>query len=323
MRVPYALMLVLLSLAAPAQGEVKIGLGTPANLETNGSYVWLKAFADTLQSAGMDVVFYPNSALGNETERADQLSIGLLEVNDTGFHEVGKFSDLMLAIAFPFLFDSYAHLDRALTEGGALAMINSDTVPQGLRLVDIAFVGRMYGVLNTKKPIYRVEDMADVRMRAMEGTQIKFMKTWGVSATQVAAEEISQALQTGVVDGYLSPPLTAIMLGQTGILKYYADLKVGPSIRPMVVSEQWYQGLTKSQKDTVLAAVKEGHAANRVWNEQMSNRELELLRNAGLTVTEIEPNARKEWARRSRSAYDEIVPKHVVDQIVRIADTVR
>lgn len=319
----FALMLLLHSLAAESRAEVKIGLGTPASLETNGSYVWLKAFADSLQSSGMEVVFYPNSALGNETERADQLRIGLLEVNDTAFHEVGKFSDLMLAVGLPFLFDSYPHLDKALTDGGALDLINGETVPQGLRIVDIAFVGRMYGVHNTKKPIYRLEDMADLRMRAMEGSQIKVMKTWGVKATQVAFEEVSQALQTGVVDGYLNPPQTALMFGHTRMLKYYADLKVGGSIRPMVVSEQWYQSLTESQQAAVMEAVESGRAANRTWNGQQSSAELDLLRNAGVTVTEIGLEARGEWARRSRSAYDQIVPGHVVDQILRIADEVR
>ena len=83
-----ALLLLLSVIALPVRAaditDVKIGMSTPMNEERNGSYVWVKALAESLERAGARVRVYPNSALGGEKERMDQVAIGLLEVNETG-----------------------------------------------------------------------------------------------------------------------------------------------------------------------------------------------------------------------------------------------
>ena len=84
--------------------------------------------------------------------------------------------------------------------------------------------------------------MNKFRIRAMSNEQLDWVKAWGGAGTQVAWEEVPQALQTGIADGYINPPVVAVLFGHGGQLDYFTDLEISPSIRVVVFSEAWYQG---------------------------------------------------------------------------------
>ena len=105
-------------------GEIKLALDSPPDLEKSGTYVWARAFADHLTANKMVVKEYPVNALGNEAERLDQVSQGLLEVSMSDLSRAGQLEPAIMGFMLPFLWDDMEHLDRALLTSGLLKGFN-------------------------------------------------------------------------------------------------------------------------------------------------------------------------------------------------------
>ncbi|MEZ5533378.1 MAG: TRAP transporter substrate-binding protein DctP [Steroidobacteraceae bacterium] len=274
--------------------EVKIGMSTPIDAKRNGSYVWVKALADALGRADMHVKVYPNSALGGEKERMDQVAIGLLEVNETGGDELARLSPLFHAMR-PFEIESYEHMNRLIEDTRFLAEVNEELADDDLVLLDFAYTGAMVGLFTRGKPVYRIEDLRSLRLRIISAGDLNLLDAWQVHGVRVAWEEVAQALQTGMVDAYLNPPIVAVMFGHGNVLDYFTDLRMGPSARCIVASRRWYEHLEPRDGAAFDAGVREARAANRAWTRAAIPRERAMLEKTGIKWLDIDPAARDEW----------------------------
>lgn len=291
--------------AGTVQAEVKVALDSPADLQKSGTYVWAHTFAEYLKAHGMEAKEYERGALGEEAERLDQVSQGLLEVSMSDVKSAGKVDKLIFGAYLPYLFEDAAHLDRAMQDAGLLAKINEKVAPGGIRVLALTALGPPAGIFNTKKPIESVADMADLRMRALDESQIELYKTWGTTGTIVSWSEVPNALQTGVADGYLNPVFVPMMFGHTDFIKYFTDAKVSPSMRTALASEDWYQGLSDAERKTVDDAVAAATKANREWVMKAEAKMIDDAKKAGITVTTLTPEARAEFVERSRQVYSD------------------
>ena len=282
------------ALAVAERLDVKIGMSTPLDAERNGVYVWARTLAGALEEAGARVRIYPNSALGGEKERMDQVAIGLLEVNDTGGDELSRLSPLFHAQR-PFEIESYEHLDRLIERTTFLDEVNAELADDDLVLLDYAYTGAMVGLLTRGTPVHRIEDLRPLRLRILSVADLNLLAAWQVRGVRVAWEEVAQALQTGMVDAYLNPPIVAVMFGHGNVIDYFTDLRMGPSARVIVASRRWYEGLDPKMRAAFDAGVREARAANRRWAATAMQRERALLEKAGIEWIEMEPADRDEW----------------------------
>lgn len=279
--------------------DIKIAMSTPADAQRNGPYVWVKALADSLERAGAHVSVYPNSALGGDKERMDQVSIGLLEVNETGGDELTRLSPLFHAQR-PFEIESYEQMDRLLEHTDFLAEVNKELADDDLILLDYAYTGAMVGLLTHGKPVYQIDDLRSMRLRIISAADLNLLEAWGVRGVRVAWEEVAQALQTGMVDAYLNPPIVAVMFGHGNVIDYFTNLRMGPSTRCIVASRRWYESLSPAMKAAFDEGVKAARVANRAWTERAIARERALLEKSGIKWIEIEPAAYEEWRELTR-----------------------
>lgn len=287
---------------APALSQVKIALDSPADLENSGSYNWAHTFAEYLNANGIQTEEFARGALGEEAERLDQVSAGLLEISMSDVKSAGTLDPLIFGVALPFLFESAEELDKAVEEGGLLEKVNEGTTPKGVRVLAFTLIGRPAGIFNTQHPVATVSDMADLRMRALDQNQIKMFEAWKSAGTVVSWAEVPNALQTGVADGYINAPFVPLIFGHTDFLKYFADLKIVPSARIAIASEDWYQSLTDEERVVVDEGVRQATAANRKWLEGR-NTVLDALQAAGVEVVQPTAEARAEFEELSRALY--------------------
>ncbi len=299
-----------------AADRINIGMASNTDSERSGVYVWVQAFTREMNAAGYETQVYPNSSLGREDERSIQVSLGLLEMNFCAEHEVAMYAPLFKGISLSFLIGSYAEFDRFLHETQFLEEVNSVAASVGLRVVDVAFLGGMGGIFNTRKPLYSLADMEGLRMRAMGKTDLTVINSWGVRGTQVAWEEVAQALQTGIADGYLNPPLVPIMFGHAGQIKYFAKINTAPSYRTLVVSDKWYKSLSPADRAVFEKAVYVARRANRQWSAAMELKEASILKRAGITITEFPAKERARLVAQTRAVYDQILDPKLLPRVM-------
>lgn len=305
--------------AVPAQ-EVKIALDSPASLEKSGSYNWAHAFGKVMADNGFAVQELPRDAVGGEAEKLDQVSSGLLEVSLSDVKSVGKLDPFIYGIRLPYIFDGVEHMDRALAEGKVFERVNERIADSHVRLVAIVPLGPPSGLITTKKGIRAPEDMTDMRMRALDDAQIAMYNAWGSAGTIVSWKEVPAAMQTGVVDGYMNSATVPLAFGQTDIVRHFTDARVINSIRAVIVSSDWYDGLSDAQRAVFAKAVEAGDQANRAWVEQIGPKAMAQLKEAGVEVISLEPEAREQFRELSLKVYDQApLPREQVDEWIALS----
>lgn len=295
-----------LAWSGAAGAQVSIALDSPPDLAGSGSYVWAHAFAEYLNANGMEAVEFQRGALGGDDEVFDQVSQGLVQIGMSPLGIVSSVDTLIFGLRLPYFFASMEEVDTALLDGGMLERINAALTPAGVRVLDVTVVGAATGIFNTRRAVHSMADMAGLRMRALDESQIALYQSWGATGTVVNWAEVPNALQTGVADGYLNPAFVPLLFGHTEFIRHYTEAAISPSLRIAIASEDWYSGLSDEERATVDAAVDAARAANRGWLGSQDGV-FEQLRAANVEITELSPEARAEFQAASMTTYDQIV----------------
>jgi len=320
--IPLALGLMMAATAASA--EVKIALDSKPDLSLSGSYNWALAFGDSLTKAGMEVREMPRGSIGNEAEKFDQLSTGLLEVSLSDVRAVAQIDPFIFGIRLPYIFEDTAHMDRVLAEGKIFDRVNKNIASQDVVLLAIVPIGPSSGIITTDTAVRKPQDMSGLRMRALDDAQIEMYKAWGSSGTIVPWGEVLSGLQTGVIDGYLNSPFVPITFGQTDVVKNFSDAGVIIPIRAVLVSRMWYDGLTADERAAVDAAVKTADKAARDWLAEASVRSLTALEDLGVKVQRLTAEERGSFRELSKPVYHSgLLPEADVTVWVQLSDNTR
>lgn len=296
-------LVALIASASAVSAEVKIALDGKPDLERSGSYSWAYVFGNALKEAGMDVREMPRGSVGNEAEKFDQVSTGLLEVSLSDVRSVAQVDEFIYGLRLPYMFANSAHMQRALAEGKVFDRINEKLAKQDVMLLAIAPIGPSSGIITTDAVVRKPADMANLRMRALDDAQIAMYKAWGSSGTIVPWGEVPAGLQTGVINGYLNSPFVPIMFGQTDFVKNFSDAGVIIPSRAIIVSKMWYDGLSDSDRSAVIAAVDAANVATQAWLDKASAIALESLEEAGVTVQRLSDEERDAFRTLSQSVY--------------------
>ncbi|TCS50803.1 TRAP-type C4-dicarboxylate transport system substrate-binding protein [Primorskyibacter sedentarius] len=294
----------LLALSTAVSAEVKIALDSAPDLETSGSYNWAHAFGAALTDAGMEVREMPRGSVGNESEKFDQVSTGLLEVSLSDVRAIAQVDPFIYGVRLPYIFDDVDHMDRVLETGKVFDRVNEKLADQDAIVLALAPLGPLSGIITTDAVVRSPADMAELRMRALDDAQIAMYQAWGSSGTVVPWGEVPAGLQTGVIDGYLNSPFVPVMFGQTDFVKNFSDAGVIIPLRAVLVSKDWYDGLSDADRVAVDNAVETADAAARAWLKEASARGLAALEEKGVTVQRLTAEERAVFREASKPVYE-------------------
>jgi TRAP-type C4-dicarboxylate transport system substrate-binding protein len=276
------------TMALPVSAQtIRIAMNGAEDIITNGEYAFVEGFRPVAEAAGFTVEVFPSNALGNEEERLSQTAQGLVQINLGAATAPASMSPLLRLTILPFLFADAEEFDRVMAETDMMDHLNSPLLENGVRVAGFNVRGLDAGFFNTSTAIATVEDLQGLRMRALNRGQVAFFNSLGVSSTIVDWSEVSNALQTGVVDGYVNPPNSALRTGHTEFLRHYTPASLAPSFRAVMISEDWYSGLSGSDRETIDAAISAGLQANREWLPGWAAQVDARFAEAGVTVTEL------------------------------------
>ncbi len=314
----------LMAMSSAVSAEVKIALDSAPDLETSGSYNWAHAFGAALTEAGMEVREMPRGSIGNESEKFDQLSTGLLEVSLSDVRAIAQVDPFIYGVRLPYIFDDVDHMDRVLEAGKVFDRINEKLADQDVVVLALAPLGPLSGIITTNAVVRSPDDMSDLRMRALDDAQIAMYQAWGSSGTIVPWGEVPAGLQTGVIDGYLNSPFVPVMFGQTDFVKNFADAGVIIPLRAVIVSKNWYDGLSEADRAAVDSAVEMADAAAREWLAEASVRGLTALEEKGVTVQRLTAEERAVFREASKPVYDsDLMPSEDVKIWTDLSDSNR
>ncbi|MFC4669824.1 TRAP transporter substrate-binding protein [Seohaeicola nanhaiensis] len=311
-----------LALASPAAAEeVRIAVQCPA-VPACADWVYAEDFAAALREGGMEATVFAGASLGKDPEIVDQLSQGLLQFGVTNFVMIAQVDPRIIGFLAPYVFENSRQFFRATqdVDSPLLDGIREKMEAQGIKVAGLPGLGGQMGLFNSKKDVTSVDDLADLRLRAIDANQVKLFEAWGTQGVVVDMPEFAGAVQQGIVDGYFNPPAVPLIFKHTEFLTHFTDLRAGTPFRAALMSADWYDGLGEAEKKTVDDAIAAANAKNREWTFAAEKAELGMLEKAGVTVVTPTPEALAEFKRRSQEAWDTLMPEGSVADMQALAD---
>ncbi len=290
-----ALGLVLsLTYPAQAQTEWKMALG-----DASGGTQWAlgERFAklvDAYSGGEIKVALFPNGQLGSEQETVQNCRLGTLDFSVAAINNITPFSPTVGLFTLPYLILS---VDEAvtLTQGPIGEELVQNTIKSaGVRILGWSYSG-FRRLSNSKRPITKPADLKGLTIRVPKNAiMIDSYKSWGVSPTPMAWDEVFTALQQKVLDGQDTPLITQYVMKFYEVQKYITKIRYVFLLEPLVMSERLFQRQSPEVQKILLRAGKEAQEFCRQFLILFEDSIEKELKGKGLEI--LDPaDGEKEW----------------------------
>lgn len=258
---------------ARAQNTIALRISSSLTADQNSAhYIWYQRFAANLKTAvGARIAsdFFPNSQLGKEADVVQQVKVGSIDIMLTGSSIWATVAPEFGMLDLGYVFDSYAHMARALDGGVGASLAEILRSRTGCTIMGWGshFAARS---VYTKAPVKSTAELKGVKLRVLPTSAfIDTFKLMGAVPTPIPFNELYTAVQTGVVDGFehdastvlatklyevtrhcfltehLFPPMVAV-IGKRGLDKIPADMR--PAFLQAAQEASLYQRAQAAEK---------------------------------------------------------------------------
>lgn len=287
--------IALLPLSAAPQSEkasdgiirVKLGYNGAPDAEENAVHFFADHFRQLLEerSGGrIEVTLYPNSQLGSEEQMIEQVMSGPM-MNVSSYAGIGTVFPELYAALVPFMFDSYAAGNYFFDESEFWLRSQQEFRSRtGMELVACVEEGGFLAFTNSKREIREPADFKGLKFRAMDDSQVALYRAFGAGATPIPWTELYSALQAGVADGQMNPPMYIILGSLYEVQKYMTMANIQYSMQYLVVNGEWMDSLPDDLQRAVREAADEAKVLTREDVENRVQERTDLIASKGVSV---------------------------------------
>jgi len=239
------------------------------------SMIFFKEQLEEKTNGKIKVDLFFGGILGNERELMDLVSTGALQGTRGGFfNDVNPKYNLL---TLPFLVSNWDEATN-LVNSSFMEEINNQSKENGFHVPATGISQGFRAHTNNKKPILTPEDFKGLKMRVpMQEVFIETAKAFGANPQELAAIDIYQALQTGVIDGQDNPPANIWDFKMHEVSKYLTVTNYATGPDPFIVNLKWYNTLTPELKIIFDKVAKETMARSDEMNKEKESEYLDML----------------------------------------------
>ena len=239
------------------------------------SMIFFKEKLEEKTGGKIKVDLFFGGILGNERELMDLVSTGALQGTRGGFfNDVNPKYNLL---TLPFLVSNWNEATN-LVNSPFMEKINNQAKENGFHVPATGISQGFRAHTNNKKPILTPEDFKGLKMRVpMQEVFIETAKAFGANPQELAAIDIYQALQTGVIDGQDNPPANIWDFKMHEVSKYLTVTNYATGPDPFIVNLKWYNTLTPELKIIFDKVAKEAMERSDAMNKEKESEYLDML----------------------------------------------
>lgn len=283
---------LLMSTAISVQAEaIKLGYNGAPDAKKNAVHY----FAETLQkiveeNSDIEIELFPNSQLGSEQERMEN-TLATPSLNVASFAGLSPVVPESFVSNTPFMFASPEEARTFFDDGEYWKMVETAFSDRtgGSEILAVVEEGGFLAFTSTDKPIHSPADFQGMKFRAMDPSQVALYEAMGASGTPVPWTEVYAALQTGVVEGQMNPPLYIILGSLNEVQNYMTRANVQYSMQFLVGNGAWLNSLSDEDRKVLEDAIVEANALTRENVQANVEGRVEWLKENGMEV--IDPTA--------------------------------
>ena len=297
--------LLALGVAQAQERSFKLALQNPKGhpLEMGAS-----KFAELVaaKSGGkLKVNVFPGGTLGGDAANVSALQGGTIEfvLLNSGIlaSQVKDFE----VYDFPFMFANAKEAD-AVVDGPFGQKLHA-------KLADKNIVGLAYfelgfrNITNSKRAINTVDDIAGLKLRVIPNAiNVDWVKAVGANPTPMAFPEVYAGLEQKAIDGQENPFSVILANKFFEVQKFLAVTNHQYNPQSLIFSKKVWDTLSEGDRKILQDAAVEASRYQRQVNRESAASQLDQLKKAGMTVTELSPAEQGKL----RDKFKPVVDKH-------------
>jgi len=277
---------------------IKLKMGHVWNTN-NPSHITALEFAEKVKertNGRVEISVFPNSQVGGDSEMAEALERGTLEMSIIGSGAlVGSdkrydFSNL------PLIAENYDLADKLYYDGGWVGeQIGKIEAEHGMVLLTLT-ENDFRAITNSKRPIESIEDLKGVKFRVLPSQLlIEVFKKAGAVVTSMPFAEVYTGLQQKTIDGQENGMLLSYSSKFYEVQPYFTFSRHSYSASSVVVSKKTWDKLPSDIQEILKdEAIKMSKKQRRLNRKEAENFQAKM-EEAGVKFSEFDGQSKKEW----------------------------
>ena len=303
-------ILGILVLAATAQAKtIKLATLAPKGSPWHEILLDMVAEWEAANGGTLDVRVYPGGVLGDELDTMRKLAIGQIDgamVTGTG---LARLVPDMWVFAMPRMVRTYPEIDLLRAEIGP--ELKAQFWHKGYVVLNWGDAGWIRFFSNA--PVVSPDDLRKLRLFTWAGDDI-LLDAWRrerFHAIPLPATELFPALQSGMVDAYLTTPVASLSFQWFGMAPYMLDLNWAPLVGATILRRADWEEIPEAARAKMLVSAERAGERLRERTRVFEEEAVSVMVAHGLTVTPVTPAALEAWEEGARGASEVIRKKYV------------
>lgn len=146
----------------------------------------------------------------------------------------------------------------------------------------------------TNAPFENVASLKGLKVRTYDRNGAEFLRRAGGSPQSLPWGDVYSALSTGLIDSVLTSSVSGVDGKFWEVMKHFTKTNYAYPLNMMTMNLDYWNALDKAQKDAVLKAAAEVEAEQWAQSEKEVERNLKILAENGMVISEMTPALDKE-----------------------------
>jgi TRAP-type C4-dicarboxylate transport system substrate-binding protein len=268
-----------------------------ASLAPEGS-VWAKRFRDftnevTEKSDGeIKFKIYAGGVMGDDRAMYRKMRVGQLNGGGFTMTGMGEVVPDFRVLGIPFLFNSYAEVDRVKEK--LMPRFEEEFNKKGLVLMALSEVGFVYTMSTT--PIKTLAELKQSKAWAPEGDPISqvLLDIVGVTPIPLSIPDVLTSLQTGLINTTFNSYYGSIVMQWFTRISYITDIPFAYAYGAFVLDKKTFSRLPPQYAELMKSAAKT-HFDKLLSDTRKSNEDaLQVLLQNNITLVQLIPSTKEE-----------------------------
>ncbi|MDA3919439.1 MAG: TRAP transporter substrate-binding protein [Salinisphaera sp.] len=312
----YAALVVTAALTGSANAAtiVKLHHDLPQDSAQQMGAERFKKLVEERTDGQIKVRIFPNNALGNDVEVAQQIQFGAVKAGLIPTAKLSNFDSKLELVDLPFLFPTLAAAHKVL-DGPV-----GDKVADGLRhsgFEPAGFWDVGFKELTCNHKVTKPSDLEGYKVRVMQSPLlIAQFKALGANPTPISFTETYTALQQGVVDCQENP---IVSIAKMKFYEVQSDMMLsnhGFLGDILVFNKAWFDGLPAGQQQILKSSAHDARDYERKQTLERRQQYLNQIRDSGnTTIVKWSPAQKKAFRAALQPVYDQFKPRIGADLV--------
>ena len=269
---------------------------------------------EKLSDGKMKINVYPQSTLGGDRELMESCKDGDIPFVVQSPAPQVSFMPQLCVFDTPSVLENIDDARKAIDNPDFQKEIQKIYKGAGYDLLGIA--DQCFRVMTSAKPFTGIESFKGQKIRTMENAyHLQFWKQMGANPTPMSFSEVYIGLQQGTIDAQENAYEIIVSAKLYEQQKYLISTNAVPDYTTLIVSDEFYQGLTKEQQKIIDQAAKTAQEKARESADDRRVQRQKVLEDEGMQIVDVDQKTWKQMQEKCQPVYDAI-RKQAGDKLV-------